>query len=417
MNQRLERDANYTGIESRYFLALRKSWYTDTKTNSMPVILDTWNKLIGTTFNPSNPVLFTLPNESLQTFINQSEEEQEKVRALLIEGVIDKPIIRDKKQYIQVNQAIIIRLLDKIHSYKHCPKVNGKILFLYNSVSEHLENTLDFIEDFFSNYFDRNEKAPATYFNISIKELCKQFEILTKALQSNNNIDHQLENILTNNFNRFYIKTSGATYNELIYQKELMDELLSDNVLESELSIREVLFYFNFNDDDYLAYLYERLKGLTEILPGKKEKISKLLFEQKTMNQLATKPNRYLSSGMPSLKEQINHWIEEEVKFLKFETAQDLRKIELNKREYNVHVIFKGAEIYLLHKAFIDAGGAPTETYKSLLEKTSSNISNKNQKGFSTESLQKASDKVNPESKENIKRFLQRMIRNIDSYD
>jgi hypothetical protein len=81
-----------------------------------------------------------------------------------------------------------------------------------------------------------------------------------------------------------------------------------------------------------------------------------------------------------------------------------------------VHVPFKGTEVYLLHKAFIDAGGAPSETYKSLLEKTASQLGNKNQKGFSVESLQKNSDKVDYESKENVKRFLQKMIRNIDSY-
>jgi hypothetical protein len=82
----------------------------------------------------------------------------------------------------------------------------------------------------------------------------------------------------------------------------------------------------------------------------------------------------------------------------------------------SVFIPFKGAEIYLLHKAFIDSGGAPGETYKSFFEKTAAHLANKNQKGFSTESLQKCSDKVDYECKENVKRFLQKMIRNIDSY-
>lgn len=87
-----------------------------------------------------------------------------------------------------------------------------------------------------------------------------------------------------------------------------------------------------------------------------------------------------------------------------------------NQSNIYVHLPFKGAEIYLVHKAFIDSGGAPGETYKSLFEKTGAHIANKNQKGFSTESLQKCSDKVDYEAKENVKRFLQKMIRNIDSY-
>ncbi|HMU47315.1 MAG TPA: hypothetical protein PKC72_13165 [Chitinophagaceae bacterium] len=82
-----------------------------------------------------------------------------------------------------------------------------------------------------------------------------------------------------------------------------------------------------------------------------------------------------------------------------------------------VHVPFRGSEIYLLHKAFIDAGGAPNENYKTLLEKTVNSLANRTQKGFSAQSFCKYSDKVDPEAKDNVKRFLQKMIRNIDSYD
>lgn len=82
-----------------------------------------------------------------------------------------------------------------------------------------------------------------------------------------------------------------------------------------------------------------------------------------------------------------------------------------------LHVNFKGSEIYLLQKAFIDAGGAPHENYKTILEKIVPHLSNRTQKGFSPQSLCKFSDKVDPEAKENVKRFLQKMIRNIDSYD
>ena len=82
-----------------------------------------------------------------------------------------------------------------------------------------------------------------------------------------------------------------------------------------------------------------------------------------------------------------------------------------------VFLPFKGSEIYLLQKAFVDAGGCPNENYKTLLEKTVPFIANRNQKGFSAQSFCKYSDKVDPEAKDNVKRFLQRMIRNIDSYD
>ena len=60
---------------------------------------------------------------------------------------------------------------------------------------------------------------------------------------------------------------------------------------------------------------------------------------------------------------------------------------------------------------------ARMKNYKTLLEKTVPFIANRNQKGFSAQSFCKYSDKVDPEAKETVKRFLQRMIRNIDSYN
>lgn len=125
--------------------------------------------------------------------------------------------------------------------------------------------------------------------------------------------------------------------------------------------------------------------------------------------------------NMNQLREQFEHavsllqCIHADLKLAYVQTRVQSGDEKISANEF-VHVPFKGTEVYLLHKAFIDAGGAPSETYKSLLEKTASQLGNKNQKGFSVESLQKNSDKVDYEAKENVKRFLQKMIRNIDSY-
>ena len=285
-------------------------------TNAMPMILSKWEKLIAT-LDPLNQNLKSLPEKCIQNLINQSQEEQENVRDFLIEGIIERPNVPDKQHYVQVNQAMLIRLIDKIYSYQQSQAISSNVSNAYKSISLHLESALSFIEDFFSNYFDRNTKVPAPYLSISVEELCKHSETLQKSLQSNTNIDCELKNIIINNFKRFCIqKMRGATYNELIYQKDLMKELLTSKALESEISIRVVLFYFNFNDREYVAYFYSRLNAIAEPLSTKTEKISALRLEQKKINQLAMKLNCCLCCSMPSLKEQINHWIEEEIKFL-----------------------------------------------------------------------------------------------------
>lgn len=81
-----------------------------------------------------------------------------------------------------------------------------------------------------------------------------------------------------------------------------------------------------------------------------------------------------------------------------------------------VHVPFRGAEIYFLHKAFIDSGGAPTENYKSLLEKTVGVIANKTQIGLVRQVFASTVARW-IRSKAKCKTVLQKMIRNIESYE
>ncbi|MEJ7820698.1 MAG: hypothetical protein WKF85_00175 [Chitinophagaceae bacterium] len=386
----------------------------------MPLALENWNALINTTLHPANENLLSLPDESLLIIIQHSKDEEDRVRTLFLEGILERPKVKDKQQYVKLTQAMLIRMLDKLYFYSQKRDINNSVLQLYDTVSHNLENMLDFIEDFFGNYFDHNEKVPTIYFLVSIKELCGQLELFKKAVQQSTASVHDIGNILINNFNSFSSENKTcATYNELIYQRELLNQLLTDDILASENSIKEVLFYFNYNDDDYIAYLFKKLNALTQSLQNKKEKIAALRFEQKNFNQLPTRLNCLLSSGMQTLKEQINHWIEEEIKFLELDQpylSESNPVVSHEKGDIYVHVPFKGSEIYLLHKSFLDSGGAAGETYKSLFEKTGSHLTNKNQKGFSTESLQKCSDKVDYEAMENVKRFLQKMIRNIDSY-
>ncbi|HEX8357208.1 MAG TPA: hypothetical protein VF610_07355 [Segetibacter sp.] len=320
----------------------------------MPIILEKWEVLINTSLNPLNASKLSSSCEAIKGLVAESELEREKVRNLLIEGVIDRQKIMDKQQYVQVVQAMLIRLLDKLHFYKETKGLETSLVYLYNAVSQHLEEVLNFIEDFFSNYFDRNEKVPTPYLLISIEELCKQLEQLQALLEVNEAIDRELTDILVQNFKAFCsIKSSGPTYNELLYQKDLMSELLSDNVLASESSISEVLFYFNFNEDDYVAYLFNKLKAVTETYNSNKEKIAALRYEQKTINQLSTKLNCYLSPYMPPLKEQVNCWIEEEIKFLQTEPAFPLPAIEAKEVGNKIETSLSVSKLALLVRLMV----------------------------------------------------------------
>ena len=319
----------------------------------MAIILNMWEAMVSVTLNPAKADMILLSDEAIQSLIVRSEEEPEKVKSFLIEGIVDNTTIRDKRQFIQINQAIIIRLLDKLYAYKQCQRLNEKIIDLYDIISRHLEEILNFIEDFFGEYFDRDQKAHDSYLIVSLEDLCRQLEKLRKVIASNENFDKSLHDVLINNFTTFCNKKSGATYYELMYQKDLINELLNGDTFASELSIKEVLFYFNFNDDDYVAYLYKKLNSLVESFDSKTEKITSLRYEQKNMNQLRSKLDSHFTIHMPSLKEQVNHWIDEEIKFLESElSVAKLAKAE-QESEDKIHTSLSVAKVALLIRLMI----------------------------------------------------------------
>jgi hypothetical protein len=274
----------------------------------MPIILHRWDILINTTINPYSASLKSISEEKIELIISESDLEKDNVKRILVEEVLDRHKIWDKQQYVQINQAILIRLLDKLHSYKHNQGVGKKLCCMYNRISHHMEEVLKYIQELFHNYFNWEEKVPAPYLVLSIEDLFNQLKQLQRMLERNSAVDPMLTNILISNFNIFCsIQSIAPTYTELLYQTDLMNGLLSDKVLQHENSIKELLIYYNYNNDAFVAYLFDKLRALTETFCSNKEKVSALLYEQKIIKQSIFKLNCYLSPNMPSLKEQVSN--------------------------------------------------------------------------------------------------------------
>ena len=320
----------------------------------MPVLLQKWETLISTTLNPSSGISYTLTDEWIQDNIHQSQLNKESLKTLLIEGVIDRQKIIDKQHYIQIHQAILIRLLDKLHHYKQLVEPDSKLLYLYNAITQDVENVLNYIEDFFSSYVDRNERVPAMYFEASKEEFRRQLQELEAMINEKKMIDSKLSHIILRNFEEFCSnQTSRPTYYELFYQKNLLNELLSSNSLNTKESVQEILFYFNFNDDNYVIYFFEKLQALTEPLTTQKEKIATLRYEQKVINQLRIRLDYTLIAGMPSLKEQLSSWIDEEIKFLETDAAPAILNKADSEHDEKINTSLSVAKLALLLRLMV----------------------------------------------------------------
>ncbi len=385
----------------------------------MAYTLEPWDILISTTIHPDKLYRFHDTKDWQQAFILQSEAEMEKLRTLLVKDFVAGAKQKKMEFLVQFNQGILIRLLDKLHQYRSSSTIPDKAIFLYESISRHVSFILDFIEEYFTKYFDRSEKVPASYLIQSKEEVMRQLELLQQLFEVNKVTDTLLADLVLSNFTNFC--NDGKTtvnYNELIYQKELLKELLALHKLSKDKgfqkALEEKLIYMNFNSPLFVDYLSNQLNKQVEQAKTDKSKISILITFQRQIALIHPRPSVSLSTESPGVKDSILNIVDKALRYL--HPLPENNSTPASTEKALVHVQFKGTEIYLFHKAFIDAGGAPGETYKSILEKTAAYLSNKTKKGFSVESLQKNSDKVDYESKENLKRFLSKMIRNIDSY-
>ena len=329
-------------------------WGKVLKTTSPTMILDKWNTIIKYRLNPANFHDELLPAEAVQLLVNESEDDQQIIRSMLIEDLINKPNVMDKEQYVKVNQTLLIRILDKIYEYSQAKPLNDNILLLYNTVSLHLQSTLDFIEDFFSNYFDRNEKIPEPYSSIAKENLKKQVKHLKHIVFKQEGIDKFLINLVVDSIQHLWGDAlTVITYSRLSYHKMLLNELLSQKVMQTSQSIMEALYYLNYNDDNFITYEYEWLKGLITDLASNQEKIVALRFEQKKINQLPLKPNCCYNPNMPSLKQQINGWIDEEVNFLQNVQVPEKVVDRLNENEDKIHTSLSVAKLAVLLRLLV----------------------------------------------------------------
>ncbi|MGN6600990.1 MAG: hypothetical protein ACTHK8_00995 [Ginsengibacter sp.] len=343
-----------------------------------------------------------------EEWLNKSVEWKETLEKRVIEYMLSKAKQKEKKQYVKLLEIMVVSLLDKIYLSHLCSANNS----INKAFSIHLKNFLFFLRENFNDYFDCNQKMPQIIFEASSKELSELADSICKGGSSASTRCRYIIRFIAKSFKVLCDKRLPPAFAEMNYHLELANELLQLGILTSEEKLKKTLFYFNYNHIELCELLGNQLMHAVRKQRGKSSQMLMLLLEQKKISQYPMKQGYCLHSHLPSLKDQVIEWINEEMNFLKME---EFAPADTATKTF-VHVPFRGTEIYLLHKAFVDSGGAAGETYKSLFEKTASHLINNNQKGFSTESLQKNADKVNYEAKDNVKRFLQKMIRNIDSY-
>ncbi len=400
--------------------------------------LEKWDRFISMTLQPSNLGNFIVNEESLRLLADQSETKRDAVRQQMIQVVFSLTKEKAIALFVHQHQAVLIRLIDQVYQYERQEDLEIPVKNMYHEIGAHLEFVLHFIENYFDKYFNFDERLPVSYLENAATYIANRFQLCKDALRRAGLKDEKLIAVISESFEDLCGERKHFTYRDLRYRDTLITDLATLCHSQKKESIHravlELLIHSNFNSNRFFHYVMSVIHEEIKQIPVIEEKIEKLAVHVKEIAQIPPRPAFELQPRSPSAKLIISEAIEKELHFLRSFNAGPTIYTNRNNIHPSPPVVtepcntyeavrqqvflpFKGAEIYLLHKAFIDAGGAPGEIYKTLLEKTAVHLANKTVKGFSAESICKYSDKVTPEVKDDVKRFLQKMIRNIDSYD
>jgi hypothetical protein len=240
----------------------------------------------------------------------------ELIKCWLINEMMRPGSQQDKEELVHYLQRMIILVIDDY--YCKTSNQSGSKSTVNDEPVKHLLNLLEFIQEFFNGYSDKDANAPLVFQVAWKSELANRLKPLKAKLATVLNNDIELADLLLAHLGSFCCPSNNEiSYAAIAYHNMLVNELMLEKHTTGK-AINFVLYYLNFNEPEFVMHQFQQFKKMVDLLSSHKEKIAALRLEQKQLNQIPVKANCSYSLQMPPLLIQINSWINEEVKYWEY---------------------------------------------------------------------------------------------------
>jgi len=284
--------------------------------------LEWLDSLISLTLNPAKMYLHDLTMEDIQSLSEKAMIEAVHIQSELKNQVFSLHKESQIRLLVQKYHSTLIFLLDTIISYQQVEAFSKSD---YGNLAQALITCLDellfFIETRFGNFLGLEERVPSTYLEVSKEELRLKVERLQKKLIADV-ADPSFTAIVLDNLTKFIRPNKGAavTFRELLYRKELVQQLESLRETKSQTSIynalNELLVYMNFNSRGYINHFTKAIADKINLLQTKSERIDSLQFHYKEFRQMQCHQRLILYPQHQSLKAILSEWFEQEIAYV-----------------------------------------------------------------------------------------------------
>lgn len=269
---------------------------------------------------------------------NSLKTDVELIPALLMEEFISSSIVFDKEQYIKLVQALLTNISDEVFV-----KMSNN-----STVCTSIESTLNFLQNFFYQYFDMHSRVTKFRFSQFRNSSKLKLDYLQLKL-SNSKLIQVFQQAISE---QSALQDTLITCHQLIYLQNIIHEIETSLASVTETLFRDFLYYYNFNAACFIEYELELLKTKLQNIPIYADKGSFLQSSIVSFSQLKLKAGTSFYSEQPSAKWQLIEWINAEIKQIELKeknvTGIDLQIAPENKIQTTLSVAKLAVLIRLL---------------------------------------------------------------------
>jgi len=292
--------------------------------------LELLEDLINVTLDPSTILYMPANSKQFAEWENFVSSESVRIKKRMKAVVSRAGKERDIERYIQRNQQDIIALKNRVVQYL-VPKTFKDLELqqnetplnrLYKAVFHILKGLLEYLEEFFRQYFNLDEYMPASYLMRSRYFLKQRIKTARKKI-GETGINGKFTYLLFAPLDRFCAtKEKKVSYRSFLYIRKLIKELeiianeRNETILSLQKKLTEITCYMNYNSSDLVNYIIADIIACINALPDQLQKTEKLAEYLKEINQINEKPGIAFKPKVESVKSRITAWLSEEMYFM-----------------------------------------------------------------------------------------------------
>lgn len=390
------------------------------------------DSLISVTLNPKKNLFCSITAEELSIISERILEE-----TLHIQTQLNNQIFVFRKEceirlLVQNYHSALIVLLDTVIDNQNNEEFkNPQLSEVMDTLVSCLDELLSFIETRFLNYLGVDRRVSISYLIVAKKELKQKLDKLKQKLVKVVDNKSITDIVLIILYAFIFSKNSfSVTYREVLYRKELINEL--ENFCETPKrvgtfsALDELLIYMNFNSIKYINYFKNSIVRKIDLFDNDAERLKELLFLFKEFNQMYSNENIRFNPKNQNLKIVISDWFVQEIAYLEKKIAQPIIPLKdseksldpsrENKKINKITCLLSADQIGLILRATDESRILNAKSMSTVFKMIVPHLSTPYKSDLSYHSVRSKSYNAEDKDKEIAIETLEKIIKKIRSY-